>query len=62
MQRVIYVTYDPVMRDFMTNQGIRYLIVGQAPNPPHKNFWVYDKTTEKFQIALQDWFANKKAN
>ena len=55
--RVIYVTYDTNMRDFLSKCGIRYLIVGQASKPPHKTFWVYDNTTEEFQAALKDWFA-----
>ena len=59
MDRVIYVTYDVNMREFMTKRGIRYLILGQSPKPPHKTFWVYDKTTEEFNEALKDWFCNK---
>ena len=54
--RVIYVTYDINLREFLTKRGIRYLIVGQASQPPHKTFWVYDNTTEEFQNTLKDWF------
>ena len=59
MDKVIYVTYDINMRDFMTKRGIKYLILGQAPNPPHKMFYIYDRTTDEFKNALKDWFAEK---
>ena len=59
MNNVIYITYDINMRNFLTERGIRYLILGQAPNPPHKTFYVYDKTTEEFKKALKDWFDKK---
>lgn len=59
MNNVIYVTYDINMRNFMTERGIKYLILGQSPNPPHKMFYVYDKTTKEFKEAIKYWFAKK---
>lgn len=59
MNKVIYVTYDINLRNYMTKLGIRYLILGKSPNPPYKTFYIYDRTTDEFNNALESWFAKK---
>lgn len=59
MDSVFYITYNPQLKTFLTNKGIRHGVCGLNPNS-NKTFWVYDRTKEEFNKALDEWIANKK--
>lgn len=49
----IFPCYSIPMRDFLTQKGIKYEIVGLHPKT-HKMFWVYIKN-EELNKAMQEW-------
>ena len=49
----LFPCYSIPMRDFLSNKGIRYELVGLHPES-HNMFWVYIKN-EKLRKALEEW-------
>lgn len=56
---IVYITYNPQLKDFLNKKNIRFIICGLNPNPPHKTFWVYDRTKKEFNDAMDEWMNNK---
>lgn len=56
----IYRCYSVNLKEFMTNNNIRYFLVALDAKT-YRTFWVYEKT-EKFNILLQEWIANNPKN
>lgn len=59
MDGVFYITYNPQLKVFLTNKGIKHGVCGLNPKS-NKTFWVYDRTKKEFNEALEEWFCNRK--
>lgn len=58
MNDVFYITYNPQLKKFLTEKGIKHGVCGVNPNN-NKTFWVYDRTNREFNDALDEWVANR---
>ena len=58
MDNVFYSTYNPQLKKFLTDKGIGHGVCGINPNS-NKTFWVYDRTKQELNDALDEWFKNK---
>lgn len=54
----IYITYNPQLKDFLKNKGLKFIVCGLNPKPPHKTFWVFDRS-EEFNKILDEWIAKR---
>ena len=57
MDNDFYITYNPQLKKFLTDKGIRHGVCGVNPNS-NKTFWVYDRTKLDFNNALDAWIKN----
>ena len=58
MESVCYITYNPQLKVFLRKNGIRYGVCGVNPTN-NKTFWVYDRTKQEFNDALDKWVLNR---
>lgn len=58
MESVFYITYNPHLKVFLRKNGIRYGVCGVNPTN-NKTFWVYDRTKQEFNDALDKWVLNR---
>ena len=58
MNNVFYITYNPQLKKFLTDKGVRHGVYGVNPKN-NKTFWVYDRTKQSFNNALDEWIANR---
>ena len=58
MDNVFYITYNPQLKKFLEEKDIRHGVCGINPNS-NKTFWVYDRTKENFNNALDEWISNR---
>ena len=54
----IYITYNPQLKDFLKKKGLKFMVCGLNPNPPHKTFWVFDRS-EEFNEILDEWISRR---
>ena len=59
MDNVFYITYNPQLKRFLAEKGIRCGVCGVNPSNG-KTFWVYDRTKQIFNESLDEWVANRK--
>ena len=59
MDNVFYITYNPQLKKFLKEKGIRYGVFGVNPTN-NKTFWVYDRTQKVFNDALDEWVLNRQ--
>lgn len=53
--------YSPILFRFLKDEGLNYLCIGLAENPPHKKFWQFQRTNELYK-ALDEYRVNKPNN
>lgn len=58
MDNVFYITYNPQLKKFLDNKGIHHGVCGLNPKS-NKTFWVYDRTKQEFNNALDEWVINR---
>lgn len=58
MDNVFYITYNPQLKMFLKNKGICHGVCGVNPTN-NKTFWVYDRTKQEFNNALDEWVSNR---
>lgn len=56
--RTVYLTYDVKLKQYLKENGFRYIICGLSPNKPHSTFWVYERSNE-FNNVLNAWLLCK---
>ena len=56
---VIYTTYNVELKNYLSQNGIRYLVCGRAIKNPDKLFWVYERN-QIFNAILNEWFNDNK--
>ena len=56
--RTVYLTYDVKLKQYLKENGFRYIICGLSPNEPHSTFWVYERSAE-FNNVLSTWLSEK---
>ena len=56
--KTVYLTYDVNLKEYLKQNGFRYIICGLAPNEPHATFWVYERSG-KFNEVLDKWIFRK---
>lgn len=61
MDNVFYITYNPQLKKFLKENGIRYGVCGINPTN-NKTFWVYDRTKLDFNNAIDEWIVNRTRN
>jgi hypothetical protein len=58
MDNVFYITYNPQLKKFLTGKRVYHSVCGLNPKS-NKIFWVYDRTKQEFNDALDEWIANR---
>lgn len=56
--KTVYLTYDVNLKEYLKQNGFRYIICGLAPNEPHATFWVYERS-DRFNAVLDKWIFRK---
>ena len=56
--RLVYLTYDVKLKQYLKDKGFRYIICGLSPSEPHNTFWVYERN-ELFNETLNEWLSQK---